>query len=432
MIKRRLSAGHSEFIGNVAVMMSGKTVAALIALFTTPIVARLFSPSDFGVAAFFTSVVLIVSNGATLRYEAALSLPKEDVEAIAIMALAYRILIAVCIALLLLITAYELTGLQWAGLDLLGHWKWLLPLAVMLMSALHVQESWLTRTKSFTVASASLVVGNATTGLTRIGLGYFQGSSIYGLIVTYLVGLASRLIVQRSASSMGARALFSRIDWPTVRAVARRYADFPKFNAPAGVVYAIGGNLPVLLFGVIFSPAVAGFYAMANRLSHMPLTIVANSMRRVFLQKAAAIRNRGGSLRKAFLLLTGGLVLLGIVPFAVLWLFGEPLLTLLLGARWTVAGQYLEIMAPWLFSVWVAAPCNAVFIVLREQRFFLLRQTILTVLRAIAFAIAYLATGKPEWTLHGFVIVTVLTNVVTILHALRMISRHDARPRDIQ
>jgi O-antigen/teichoic acid export membrane protein len=47
---RSILRANSEFIGNVAVMMSGKTIAAVIALFTMPIVARLFVPSDFGVA----------------------------------------------------------------------------------------------------------------------------------------------------------------------------------------------------------------------------------------------------------------------------------------------------------------------------------------------------------------------------------------------
>ena len=53
---------HRVFVGNVATMMSGKTVAAGIALVTTPIVARLFAPSDFGVAAAFLAIVGMISN----------------------------------------------------------------------------------------------------------------------------------------------------------------------------------------------------------------------------------------------------------------------------------------------------------------------------------------------------------------------------------
>lgn len=130
-----------------------------------------------------------------------------------------------------------------------------------------------------------------------------------------------------------------------MKQVAQRYSDFPKLNAPAAIIGSLGRNLPILLMGVMFTPVVAGFYAMANRLSRAPIEIVANSMRKVFLQKAAEIKNRGRSLRKAFLLATGELVILAIIPFGCVWLFGQPLLSWLLGVQWFEAGRYLEIMA---------------------------------------------------------------------------------------
>ena len=78
---------HNEFIGHVAVMMSGRTVAALVGLFTMPIVARLYLPSDFGVAAVFASFISMVSQSSSLRYEGAIVLPKDAGEAMAVKAL---------------------------------------------------------------------------------------------------------------------------------------------------------------------------------------------------------------------------------------------------------------------------------------------------------------------------------------------------------
>lgn len=67
--------GHKTFFGNVAATMSGKTVAAAIALVAVPIIVRVFPPSDFGVAAAYLSIVEIVSNVASLCYKSALVLP---------------------------------------------------------------------------------------------------------------------------------------------------------------------------------------------------------------------------------------------------------------------------------------------------------------------------------------------------------------------
>ena len=322
------------------------------------------------------------------------------------------------------IGAYEVAGFEWAALDLLGGWKWLLPFAVLLMSALHIQDSWLTRHKAFKTISSSLVARNVSTGASRIAFGALFGSSVYGLIAGYFLGLICRFAVQASAVRDGLRATFSDIGWPATKEIARRYSDFPKFNAPAGLVFSMGQNLPVLMFGVMFSPVMAGLYAMADRLSQVPVTIVATSVRRVFMQKASEIDNRGGSLRKAFLLSTGALALVGTVPFACLWLFGQPLATWILGDRWLVAGQYLEILAPWLFLVWSAAPCNAIFVVLRKQKFWLSLTATITMLRLGVFGYAHLISAGPERTLKAFVLASVIGILITITTTLVLVLRH--------
>lgn len=421
-----LLARHSVFVSHVATMMTGKSVAAAIALFTMPVIARLFSPNDFGVAAVFLSIVGITSHVAVLRYEMALVLPETEQEAVALMGFAYRVLFAVCCVMLLILAGYQMSGATLSLLELLGKWMWFLPLGVLLMAALQVQENWLARRTLFKVVAGSMVLGTVVNSGTRIGFGALMGSSVYGLITSNLLGMSCRLVVQKAASSEGLRATFRRIGWPAMRQIAHRYADFPKLNAPAALIFSMGQNLPVLLFGVMFSPAAAGFYAMANRLSQVPIAVVATSMRRVFLQKAAAVNNSGRSLRKAFLLSTGALALFGAVPFGGLWLVGQPLAAWLLGERWLEAGRYLEIIAPWLFMLWVTAPSNPIFVVLRKQKLWLFLQIATTVLRLGAFGLAYVLAAGPTWTLQAFVIATVGSNVATILVALLLISQRAA------
>jgi len=293
----------------------------------------------------------------------------------------------------------------------------------MLSSALDIQDSWLTRKRNFRTITTSLVVGTVVNSGSRIASGAIVGSSVFGLIAGNLLGMLCRLLLQIRASNKGIRATFRQMGWQKMRQTASQYVDFPKLNAPAAVVFSLGQNLPVLLMGIMFTPAAAGFYAMANRLSQAPITIVANSVRKIFLQKAADINNRGRSLRKAYLLATGGLALLGVVPFICIWLFGQPLLTWLLGGRWFEAGRYLEIMAPWLFMAWLVAPANPVFIVLRKQSYWLTLQSSLTLLRLAAFGVAFAIGAGSEWTLQAFVIMTVIGNLVTIFVAMMLISK---------
>ena len=373
----------------------------------------------------FSSIGSILSQLVTLRYAAALVLPDDETEAVDLLAFCYRLMFIVCIFVLAGIFFIDVSGASVTALELLGDWRWLLPVAVLLLGMNHINGSWLTRQKSFRTMSTSLVVGNSGNSGSRIAFGFTSGSTIYGLIIGELIGTTLKLVVQHKAVQAAVRSLRQPFDWSATKELASKYSDFPKFNAPAGLVFALGQNLPVLLFGAMFSPAAAGLYAMANRLSQSPVNIVATSVRRVFLQKAATIKNEGRSLSKAFFLSIATLGLTGILPFAGLWTFGQEIATWVLGKDWTEAGLYLEIIAPWLLMKWIAAPCNSIFVVLRHQRFWLLMTSLITTLRLGAFGIAYVLGLDPEQTLQSFVIASVLGIIATILMTTMLIGRNN-------
>lgn len=394
---------HRDFIGQVGTIVSGRVVAAAVSLLLTPVVARLFSPTDFGIAAQFIALAGIAAQVASLRYEVAIALPKHEEEALRVAVLSFLVLPVTCLALAAVIAVFKGTGSTLGGLDHLGGWIWLLPPTVLLMSAQDVQESWLARNLRFGVVSKSVVLDVSVGQVTRISSGLATGSSVAGLLAGHLLGVVSRLVMQGRASTESLRAVFRRQDWPALREVAAKYSDFAKLNAPAGLLYSVTQNLPILLFGTMFSPAAAGFFAMANRLSKVPVQIVATSVRRVFLQKAARIQNQGGTLRRSFVLTSLGLLAMGALPTIALWFYGQPLLTWLLGANWHEAGRYLEIISPWVLSAWASAPCNAVFIVLRKQRLWLTLLVVTTIVRAGSFFVGGALDLGADTTLGLFV-----------------------------
>ncbi len=417
---------HREFIGQIGTIMSGRVIAACVTLCLTPIVARLFIPHDFGVAAQFIAIIGISGQIASLRYELAIALPKDDAEAQRIASVAYLVLPAFCLLMLLAIAVLKLAGVPVAAIEYLGNWAWVLPLAVLFGSAQDIQENWLAREHKFGVISRSVVLDITVGQLVRIASGFTTGSSVSGLIAGTLAGNVSRLVMQGRASAAGLRRAFHDTDFKALREVARRYSDFATLNAPAGLMYAFTQNLPVLAFGVMYSPTVAGFFAMANRLSSMPVTLVANTVRRVFLQKAANIHNRGGALRRSYVLTSLGLIALGIVPALVVGLYGQPLMGWLLGPKWFEAGRYLEIIAPWVLSAWAAAPCNALFIVLRRQRVWLALLVLTTTIRIGSFLVGYALGLGPESMLKLFVGASVCVHLLLIVISYAITGRRPA------
>lgn len=397
--------------------MSGKAFAGVVAVVTLPVVARFFTPEDFGVSALFVSTMSVLATFATLGYSSAVVLPKDEEEASVLMSLSYQVLAVVCCLILLSIAVAHWAEFAVRPLDLMGASKWLLPLGLAIVAAVGIQEYWLSRKRLFRETSVSLIVGNASTGLTRIALGALGGSSSISLIAGYMFGQILRLGVQWKSCGQTVFAALKSTPKIPFGNVARRYIDFPIYKMPADFVYSIGSNLPTLLLGAMFSPAVAGLFAMAKGLLQSPVRLVSSSVSRVFLQKAASIHRDGRSLWNAYWLSTITLALTGIPVFFVVFFFGQGLTTWFLGDNWLEAGEYVETIVPWLLMVWVTVPSKAVYVVIRRQGILLMFEILLTLLRVCAFWVGYLISAGPLGTLDMFVKVTILVNFVAMVAA---------------
>ncbi len=76
-----MSKLQSSFAANVSKLITGSVFAQALGVLAATIVARLFAPEAFGVAALFASITGIIGVVACLRYELSIMLPKNDEEA---------------------------------------------------------------------------------------------------------------------------------------------------------------------------------------------------------------------------------------------------------------------------------------------------------------------------------------------------------------
>jgi len=73
-----LAVFASGFLRSVAVVAGGTALAQLVHLASMPVVTRLYGPQAYGVFNLFVSMVVVVSNVATLSYAVAIVLPRRD------------------------------------------------------------------------------------------------------------------------------------------------------------------------------------------------------------------------------------------------------------------------------------------------------------------------------------------------------------------
>jgi len=386
----------SEFGRNVLTLMTGTTIAQMIPLAFTPLLTRLFSPEEFGVFAFFMSIVTFLSVIGGGRYEMAIVLPKKDEDAINILALSVYILLGYTALLYLVYFIFRGAITRAIGIESLSSWIWMIPLAVFLTVAYRIFIFWSNRNKRFKNTS-SAVISQATSrasvqilgGLSKFsalssfnGLVEFlkaifkktyaipTGISAFGvsaLVLSYVVGFFGGVLFLLFPFFKNDRSLLSVVNSQKMKEMAMVHKKFPLINSwhALGDEFKNVGVTSTILFA--FGDVLLGFYSMTFRILRSPLTIIGNSFSQVFYQKAAEMHANGKNFLNLVDKTVKKLALIAFPIFAVIIIFGPDLFALVLGDKWYVAGVYAQYLTPWLFISFVVSPVMQVGVILQKQ-----------------------------------------------------------------
>lgn len=329
----------------------------------------------------------------SLRYELAIPLPQDDIEAANVVILCL-LLVVVCAFLSGLLVAFLATPVtSYLGVPVLASYLWLLPVGVIVAGGYTVLNYWAVRTKQYgTVARTriSQAVAMLVIQLTAYKLGGLA------LLLGQVAGQGTGT-VSLAQAACGAPA-FRQVTWVGIRHAAARYKHFPLFSTWEGLSNSAGVQLPPLLFAAFFSPAAAGLYSLANRVLSLPMTLVGNAIGQVFFANAAQA-HRDGKLGPLVAQLHAKLAHIGLPPALLLMLLGPDLFGLVFGQTWRQAGEFARWMAPWLYLVFVSSPLSTLFAVTETLKQGLAFQIILLLSRVGAI-------GVGAW--HGDLMLTVM------------------------
>ena len=123
---------------DVLALMSGSAIAQALPIAAAPILTRIYSPDDFGVAALFLAVATVMASVVNGRYELAIGLPESDDDAINIAALGVVIAVFASVLFLLLIAFFGTKIAILAGTQEVIPWLCLIPLSVLLTGIFNV------------------------------------------------------------------------------------------------------------------------------------------------------------------------------------------------------------------------------------------------------------------------------------------------------
>jgi O-antigen/teichoic acid export membrane protein len=133
------------------------------------------------------------------------------------------------------------------------------------------------------------------------------------------------------------------------------------------------------MLGHLGGSHVVGWYNLSVRMLGLPSTLIATAVSDVFRQRATNDFHTFGSCRSIFLKVFKTLVLVSIVPFAILLLFGPSIFSFVFGEQWREAGKIAQVIGVLYVFKFVVSPLTYVTYIAGKQWVGLLMDILLLV-----------------------------------------------------
>ncbi len=327
----------SEFAQNILKMFSGAIVSQIIVVIGSLILARLYSPEQFGELSLFISIVSILSILATVRYENTLIIIKQNYLIKYMLGFLYISSSLFILGLFLVLLSLSSDTLIYLKIDDFYPY---IPIAILIYALFQISTNLNVREKNFfTIAKSKVLMAFIALSI-QIFFYYlnFELGLIYGYILGYFMAL---FILYKNISNP----FSSHINKIKIVSLLKRYSYFVKHALPADFINNLASNITPILIVVWFDMKIAGLYFLGYRIVNLPLQLISVSVGKVYFQKASYIYNTNKSLLYNFTKrIVTILFSIIIIPLLLLFFYSDSLIGFVLGDDWTEAGVYVSIL----------------------------------------------------------------------------------------
>jgi O-antigen/teichoic acid export membrane protein len=359
---------RSDYFKNISKLVAGTSIAQLISFLAAPVITRLYTPDDVGGFTFLISIAGGIGLIATLRYEMAIILPKENRDSInlAFLSLIIALLVSVISTILLFIADRFLFPGSIMN-PAYRQWIWLFPFLIFLMGANNVFQQWFNHKGEYKTLAYSKVVTSGVNNLITLIMG-FAGMGALGLWLGNFTGFLIVVVFFCIFFYFRHRQEFSCFNFREQKNLAVMYKYLPTANTPQVIVEMVQSYGIVYLLKIFFSSSVLGFYSLSLRLLQAPLWLVGISIGQVFYKEASEQHKKDGNLLKPVMKTLKTSAVIAFPILIILITIGPWLIGFVFGNAWTEAGKYARILAPWMFFDFIRSTVSQVPLIIGKAK----------------------------------------------------------------
>ncbi len=409
---------------NAGILSASSVLLQVVTLSVYPILTRLYSPADFGVAATISTLYTMLCVLASGMGETAIVLTKSRTNAAAVMVWVFRR------ATLVLALFASICGCLFAAglLDMLDKSIVALLPVVPLLAAVSVlfacaSEFAVREGRFSSLAQFRFLQGFSIVG-SRLGLGAVF-SLQNGLVLGELLGKAIGAAWSVRRTVGGLSEVFRKANQTRVRRVRKRYRSMSNLSVFENLLSVGGGGIYVPIIGAAYGIDEVGYVAVVMSALYLPVTVVSTAVKDVFRRRAVAELAATGSCRSLYFRALRPVFLLGVLGFGLLYVSIPWLLPIFLGPGWGVVVEYSTILIPMFFFNFVSMSLGGVFVAVHRVDVAVWWQAINLLATALMMIGAVLSGAGVETTLMSMAV----TRIVSYLLFMALSVHYGVRRR---
>jgi len=373
-------------------MVSGTVFSQGLQAGASLLLARLYTPDEFGQYASILSIATVVGAIIAFSYPTAIALAENDRESRLIAWLSMTLAASAASLVTVVLGAGVIVGVEAWGWR--PDWQQVLfvpitALAIAVWGTLQFRQA---RLSAFhRVAMATSGGATAQVGL-QIGLGWL-GWGAPGLSAGYLVGRLVNLGILGRRAHLGRPPRLSAL-----RQTAARWSEMPRWQLPTTVMNLLGTSAITPWVAKQYGLDAAGSFAFALMMLSVPAALVGQAVGTILFPRLAAADRGAGIRPDAVESYVRRLFSVAMPLFLPVLVLGPELFSLVFGSDWSGAGQVAAILSPYLAVSLASSALSSIPVVKRRLGTILVWATIDTALRFTAIAIG----GLTDSDLIGF------------------------------
>ena len=347
----------------VLILMSGAFVSQALTIVSSPILTRIYSPSDFGEFAIFTSILSILLVFSTGRYDLSVFEPKLNTHSKILIQSSFVIISFFSLLLLIIVFLFNSELIKILGNKEINDYVFVFPLSVFIASALNLVNSWSNRLGHYNIISNARIISTVLNILLSVLIGFFY-SNVGVLIFSLLVGQLASLFILRSDIPD----LFTNFSKKKSIILTKKYKEYPFYLIPATLSSEISGALPIILFTKYFGLETTGYFVLALKITTAPVAFLSNAIGEVYRQKAGEVFGKIGNCKELYLKTIKKLLLIAIPSFLFILIFSNTLFPILFGRKWEISGYFVQCLSVMVFFQIISSPLSYTIVFNKSQK----------------------------------------------------------------